>query len=580
MARTKFLVYVLVAAAVALVGLMKLSGRAADVARLEADERLGWGKTLFETSGHLAQAYRRDALTSAAADPAVAQGFSDPAAAPAVAGKAIVAALGKLPPGLRGAGLLLVATDSGVAFLAPNGAPASAPAGWPPAALDGALQAGVPGVKVLANGKLWQVAGVAVHGAENKVVGRLGAAFPIDDAYAVEQAKDLGLGVTLVAGDFLASSLPAEQRTKAQGVTAGNESVPLALTDSPSMGPLTLPIMADGAAFTRARSFPLANVEGGRVVLTSDSTVIRELAQFQQSAIFGLAGLLVLAIPVLLLLGGASQPAPAPQTERVAPKTELVETQPLPVRAEPEFPLSSSTATTSPLTEPVAVAPPPAPLEEAEPEPITGSAITEPPPEATSPLQAESPFELPPPSKPSSSSGAQVNGLDMVALPPPDPQPFHSAQNEEVTAAQKVLDPFALAAAQLPPEDEAPLRSESTVVAAVPEQLLRATTARAAPKSNGSPGAGSAQTVALPSPSGPPPSDNPEEVHFQDVFNQFVATRSQCNEPADGLTYEKFAAKLRKNKESLVQKYNCKTVKFQVYVKEGKAALKATPVKE
>jgi hypothetical protein len=26
-------------------------------------------------------------------------------------------------------------------------------------------------------------------------------------------------------------------------------------------------------------------------------------------------------------------------------------------------------------------------------------------------------------------------------------------------------------------------------------------------------------------------------------------------------------------------KYNCKSVKFQVYVKDGKAALKATPVK-
>ncbi len=39
-------------------------------------------------------------------------------------------------------------------------------------------------------------------------------------------------------------------------------------------------------------------------------------------------------------------------------------------------------------------------------------------------------------------------------------------------------------------------------------------------------------------------------------------------------------AKLRKNKEQLVTKYNCKTVRFQVYVKEGKAALKATPVKD
>jgi hypothetical protein len=71
-----------------------------------------------------------------------------------------------------------------------------------------------------------------------------------------------------------------------------------------------------------------------------------------------------------------------------------------------------------------------------------------------------------------------------------------------------------------------------------------------------------------------------EEQHFQEVFREFVQTRDQCGEPQDGLTYDKFVAKLRKNREQLVQKYACKTVRFQVYVKEGKAALKATPVKD
>ncbi|NMO22335.1 MXAN_5187 family protein, partial [Pyxidicoccus fallax] len=71
-----------------------------------------------------------------------------------------------------------------------------------------------------------------------------------------------------------------------------------------------------------------------------------------------------------------------------------------------------------------------------------------------------------------------------------------------------------------------------------------------------------------------------EEQHFQEVFREFVTTRERCGEPADGLTYDKFVQKLRKNKEQLVQKYACKTVRFQVYVKEGKAALKATPVKD
>lgn len=73
---------------------------------------------------------------------------------------------------------------------------------------------------------------------------------------------------------------------------------------------------------------------------------------------------------------------------------------------------------------------------------------------------------------------------------------------------------------------------------------------------------------------------NGDEAHFQDVFRNFVAMRQQCGEPADGLTYEKFAQKLQKNREQLISRYNCRTVRFQVYVKEGKAALKATPVKE
>ena len=66
----------------------------------------------------------------------------------------------------------------------------------------------------------------------------------------------------------------------------------------------------------------------------------------------------------------------------------------------------------------------------------------------------------------------------------------------------------------------------------------------------------------------------------REVFAQFVRTRTECNEPADDLTYEKFLGKLQKNKQQLVQKYGCRTVRFQVYVKEGKAALKAVPVRE
>ncbi len=71
-----------------------------------------------------------------------------------------------------------------------------------------------------------------------------------------------------------------------------------------------------------------------------------------------------------------------------------------------------------------------------------------------------------------------------------------------------------------------------------------------------------------------------EENHFKEVYTQFVATKRQCGEPTAGLTYEKIAATLRKNRDTIVARHGAKSVRFTVYVKEGKAALKATPVKD
>ena len=64
------------------------------------------------------------------------------------------------------------------------------------------------------------------------------------------------------------------------------------------------------------------------------------------------------------------------------------------------------------------------------------------------------------------------------------------------------------------------------------------------------------------------------------MYDEFVELKKKCGESVEGLTYEKFAAKLKQNRDQLVAKFACKAVKFQVYVKDGKAALKATPVKQ
>jgi hypothetical protein len=70
------------------------------------------------------------------------------------------------------------------------------------------------------------------------------------------------------------------------------------------------------------------------------------------------------------------------------------------------------------------------------------------------------------------------------------------------------------------------------------------------------------------------------DAYFRQVFDQFVSTKRRCNEPIGGLVYERFAEKLVKNREDLMIKTGCRDVRFTVYVKDGKAALKATPVKD
>jgi hypothetical protein len=70
------------------------------------------------------------------------------------------------------------------------------------------------------------------------------------------------------------------------------------------------------------------------------------------------------------------------------------------------------------------------------------------------------------------------------------------------------------------------------------------------------------------------------DPYFKQVYDQFVAVKESCNESTTGLTYQKFSEKLIKNRDDLMAKTGCKEVRFTVYVKDGKAALKATPVKD
>jgi hypothetical protein len=71
-----------------------------------------------------------------------------------------------------------------------------------------------------------------------------------------------------------------------------------------------------------------------------------------------------------------------------------------------------------------------------------------------------------------------------------------------------------------------------------------------------------------------------DEGEWRAVFQEFVNTKRKCGENVDGFTYEKFEVTLRKNRDTLIQRHGAAKVKFSVYVKDGKAALKANPIRE
>ena len=71
-----------------------------------------------------------------------------------------------------------------------------------------------------------------------------------------------------------------------------------------------------------------------------------------------------------------------------------------------------------------------------------------------------------------------------------------------------------------------------------------------------------------------------EEHHFREVFEKFVEVRQQCGESTSDLTYERFVGTLQRHREQIMQtRPDARGVRFTVYAKEGKAALKAAPRK-
>ncbi|MDW8361602.1 MAG: MXAN_5187 C-terminal domain-containing protein [Myxococcales bacterium] len=182
-----------------------------------------------------------------------------------------------------------------------------------------------------------------------------------------------------------------------------------------------------------------------------------------------------------------------------------------------------------------------APDASASPPPATAQATTAPVSERTAGPRTGGPSG--PRARPAWAHGTRVGVGDGAGagLGPVQGRRPAATGTPQTTDADK--PPLAAGAQEQEPEEE----EGATMVASVPRELLEQSSEGSA-----------------------------EERYFREIYEQFLATKRQCGESVAGLTFDKFAQTLRKNKEQIAARHGAAEVRFTVYVKDGKAALRAT----
>ena len=178
------------------------------------------------------------------------------------------------------------------------------------------------------------------------------------------------------------------------------------------------------------------------------------------------------------------------------------------------------------------------------------------------------------PGSPVSDLRLQESGATMIRKAPNrpgTPPPFRTTAPTAppVPPARRVSGPYAAP----PPPSLAPLNLDDDILGRGSPSIAPPLPGVAGLR----PGQSSSGVPAAMDPDVTPARTDP---YFRQIFDQFVTTKKQCNESIAGLVFERFAEKLIKNRDDLMAKTGCREVRFTVYVKDGKAALKATPVKD
>ena len=177
---------------------------------------------------------------------------------------------------------------------------------------------------------------------------------------------------------------------------------------------------------------------------------------------------------------------------------------------------------------------------------------------------APPPAAIPSTSVPAPQATVAWTGTNRPSFLPALPSPIRTTSSPSGEFA--AVSPSSLIEAPSPPPQRRDVTPPPVPVSAALSARAGATVATAPPTSLWAP----------PTASG---SLDEEAAHFQRVFEEYIALRARCGESTSSVSADRFFAKLKSNRDQLIAKYNCCSARFTVYVKDGKAAIKATPVR-